>query len=70
MSEQFQKGQLVAVRDNGEQDWVLRVYDHPSPEAQHFCRGLERSTPPCWWCQVKPAEEVWPEIHLGRESHD
>ncbi len=69
MNTQFQKGQLVAVRDSASQDWMLRVYDHASPEGQHFCRGLERSVPPCCWNQVKPAEDVWPEIHLGRESH-
>ena len=66
---QFARGQLVAVRDSASQDWTLRVYDHASPEGQHFCRSLERSGPPCWWNQAAPAEEVWPEIHLGRERH-
>ena len=65
----FEKGQLVAVRDKAGQDWTLRVYDHASPEGQHFCRGLERLMPPCWWNQVKPAEEVWPEIFLGRDRN-
>ena len=64
----FRKGQLVAVRDAADSAWHLRVYDHASPEGMHFCRGLERSTPPCWWNQVCPAEDVWPGIFLGREK--
>ncbi len=69
MSGQFQKGQLVAVRDGGGAGWNLRIYDHASPEGQHFCRSLERSGPPCWWSQAEPAEDVWQEIFLGRERH-
>ncbi len=69
MSGQFEKGQLVAVRDAGDGSWALRVYDHASPEGLHFCTGLERSTPPCWWNQVKPAEAIWPGVFFGRERH-
>ena len=69
MSTKFQRGQLVAVRDKAGQDWTLRVYDHASPEGQHFCRGLERLMPPCWWNQVQPAEAVWPSIFFGRERN-
>ena len=65
MSGQFEKGQLVAVRDAADGAWALRIYDHASPEGQHFCRGLEKSTPPCWWCQVEPAEDVWPDVFLA-----
>ncbi len=69
MSTQFQKGQLVAVRDKAGQDWTLRVYDHASPEGLHFCCGLDRFSPPCWWNQVQPAEAVWPSIFFGRERN-
>ena len=68
-TQQFQKGQLVAVRDSLSQDWVLRVYDHASPEGQHFCCGLDRFSPPCWWNLVQPAEVTWPVIFFGRERH-
>ena len=61
----FKKGQLVAVRDADGQEWSLRVYDHASPEGQHFCRGIERRTPPCWWSQVESAEVIWPDIFLA-----
>jgi len=61
----FKKGQLVAVRDADGQDWSLRMYDHASPEGQHFCTGLERRTPPCWWSQVCSAEIIWPDIFLS-----
>ena len=63
----FKKGQLVAVRDSASQDWTLRVYDHISPEGLHFCTGLERATPPCWWNKICPAEHVWPDIFLGHD---
>ena len=66
MSE-FKKGQLVAVRDAEGCEWALRVYDHASPEGLHFCTGLERSAPPCWWSQVAPAEVVWPHLFLSVE---
>ena len=61
----FKKGQLVAVRDAADSAWHLRVYDHASPEGLHFCRGLERATPPCWWNRICPAEDVWPDIFLA-----
>ena len=64
----FQKGQLVAVRDADGQDWSLRVYDHASPEGQHFCRGIERRTPPCWWSQICSAEIIWPEVFLASDK--
>ena len=63
----FRKGQLVAVRDADDCEWTLRVYDHASPEGLHFCVGLERSAPPCWWNQVCPAEVVWPHLFLSVE---
>ena len=63
----FKKGQLVAVRDADGQDWSLRVYDHASPEGQHFCRGIARRTPPCWWSQVESAEVIWPDIFLAND---
>ena len=63
----LKKGQLVAVRDAEDCEWKLRVYDHASPEGLHFCVGLERGAPPCWWNQVCPAEVVWPYIFLSVE---
>ena len=69
---EFRKGQLVAVRDAEGCEWKLRVYDHASPEGLHFCVGLERGAPPCWWNQVCPAEVVWPYIFFSadRETAD
>jgi hypothetical protein len=63
MSE-FKKGQLVAVRDADDCEWKLRVYGHCSPEGLHFCTGLERANPPCWWNKICPAEVIWPHVYL------
>ena len=63
----FAKGQLVAVRDGDNAEWTLRVYDHSSETGQHFCRPLEGGGHVLWWAQVRPAEEIWPEIHFARE---
>lgn len=69
MNAQFQNGQLVAVRDREDQNWRLRVFDHCSEAGVCFCRKLDQAFGViCWW-QVKPAEEVWPEIFLGRERN-
>ncbi len=64
----FMKGQLVAVRDCGEQNWTLRVFDHYSESGQIFCRRHDGEGPAIWWSEVKPAEEVWPHIFFGREG--
>lgn len=64
----FRKGQLVAVRDADDCEWKLRVYDHCSPEGQHFCTGLEKSTPPCWWNKICPAEVIWPHVTLKTDQ--
>lgn len=66
MSE-FQKGQLVAVRDDDCSKWFLWFYDHASPEGLHFCRSPNRMIGPRWWKHAVPAEEVWPDIFLGWE---
>ena len=63
----FRKGQLVAVRDSADSAWHLRVYDHASPEGLHFCTGLERATPPCWWNKICTAEVIWPDIFLASD---
>ena len=69
MSEKFQKGQLVAVSDTGEEGtWHLRVFDHTSQAGQHYCRNLELPDGPAgWWNHVVPVEEVWPHLFLGVE---
>ena len=64
----FRKGQLVAVRDKADGLWYLWIYDHASPEGAHFCRAPNRLLAPQWWREARPAEEVWPEIFLGREK--
>jgi len=68
MSEQFEKGQLVAVRDSRADVWSLRIFDHQDASGQRYCRGL-RDRMPIWWEYVVPAEDVWPGIFFGRERH-
>ena len=65
---EFRKGQLVAVRDHDGAEWKLRVFDHENA-GMNFCQGVEgETTMPIWWAQVRPAEEMWPDIFLGREK--
>ena len=67
MSE-FQKGQLVAVRDYDEAEWKLRVYDHER-DGRHYCRLIDGlgTIGGVGWNQVVPADVVWPDIFLGNE---
>ena len=66
MSEQFKKGQLVAVRDYNGAKWNLRVYDHERG-GRHYCRIVDGlgTVGGIWWAQVCPAEIVWPNIFLS-----
>lgn len=66
MSEEFKKGQLVAVRDDANGRWSIWIYDHASPEGLHLCRPPSMCGPH-WWRECRPAEEVWPEVFLGWE---
>jgi hypothetical protein len=66
MSEKFQKGQLVAVRDDANGRWSIWIYDHASPEGLHLCRPPNMCGPH-WWRECPPAEEVWPGVFLGWE---
>ena len=65
MSEQFQKGQLVAVRDRDDEEWILRVYDCES--AGFYWCYLPDRVYGGWWNQIRPAEEVWPELFIDKE---
>jgi len=64
MSE-FKKGQLVAVNSPAEDDryWHLRIFKEKRPDG-HFVVGGDRGEEAYQLCF--PAEEVWPDIFLGR----
>jgi len=65
MSE-FKKGELVAVNCPAEDDryWHLRIFKEKRPDG-HFVVGGDRGEEAYQLCF--PAEEVWPDIFLGRE---
>ncbi len=67
-TQQFQKGQLVAVRDGRQDAWTLRVFDHCDTSGQAWCKAVAGG-PAMWWAHAVPAEEVWPSIFFGRERH-
>lgn len=73
--EEFEGGQLVAVRDRNDDAWKLRVVvDRPRPEDDDpliACWAVEAGSPRARpWTQAKPAEDVWPELFLWRTSED
>ena len=61
----FKKGQLVAVRDEADGRWHMWIYDHASPEGQHFCRSPNSMIGPRWWRYAESAEVIWPDIFLA-----
>lgn len=69
MDAQFKKGQLVAARDIAGESWALVKYNH---KADHK-HSVERIAEAVLLAQnynykeCLPAEEVWPDIFLGRE---
>lgn len=66
MSEKFQKGQLVAVNCPAEDDrqWHLRIFKEKRPDGHFVAEDDKREA---WaWQVCRPAEEVWPDIFLGR----
>lgn len=69
MSE-FKKGQLVACRDLACEEWMLGIFDGERGEGLYVRLPLSltcSSKRPERFLQVKPAEEVWPNIFLGWE---
>ena len=66
---EFKKGQLVAARDIAGESWALVKYNH---KADHK-HSVERIAEAVLLAQnynykeCLPAEEVWPDIFLGRE---
>lgn len=74
MSE-FKKGQLVACRDLACAEWILGIFDGERDDGFYVRLPLSltcSSKRPERFLQVKPAEEVWPEIFLAcdREAID
>ena len=61
----FRQGQLVAVRDRDDEEWILRVYDCDS--AGFYWCYLPDRVYGGWWNQIRPAEEVWPELFIDKE---
>ena len=70
---EFKEGQLVAVKIPGATKWELRVFERVALTDEPFCvevivRRPENATGYCVCMEsVCPAEEVWPEIFLGRK---
>lgn len=66
MSEKFKKGQLVAVNSPAEDDrqWHLRIFKKQRPDGEFVAEDDKRDAWP--WQVCLPAEEVWPDIFLGR----
>ena len=67
MSEQFKKGQLVAVKVYSDENWEPAIFERKEG-IFCICRSLlnrdARLERP--WPKAKPAEDVWPEIFIGR----
>ena len=70
MSAQFQKGQIVAVNSPEEDDrqWHLRLYESRIGPDIHRTYNPEKENHDTW-SLCRPAEDVWPEIFLGRERN-
>lgn len=66
MSE-FKKGQLVAVKVYSDENWEPAIFERKEG-IFCICRSLlnrdARLERP--WAKAKPAEEVWPDIFIGR----
>ena len=66
---EFQKGQLVAVSDFIQDAYVPRVYVRED-ELGHLSKDIgDNLEAPGgkWWRECRPAEEVWPDIFIGKE---
>ncbi len=68
MSSEFRKGQLVAVRAYSDEPWEPAIFERI--EGNFFiCRSLLNRD--AWlerpWMKAKPAEDVWPDIFIGKE---
>lgn len=70
MSEQFQNGQLVAVRDSEDESWCLVKYDHYDGR-KHIVKRIAGAiliASEDRYRNCVPAEEIWPELFFDRES--
>lgn len=65
---EFKKGQIVAVNSPEEDDrqWHLRLYESRIALDLHKTYNPEKENFDTW-SLCFPAEEVWPNIFLGRE---
>ena len=65
---EFKKGQIVAVNSPEEDDrrWHLRLYESRIARDIHKTYNPDKENYDTW-SLCFPAEEVWPDIFLGRE---
>lgn len=65
---EFKKGQIVVVNSPEEDDrqWHLRIYESKIAPDVHKTYNSEKESYDTWSLCI-PAEEVWPNIFLGRE---